>query len=390
MTSFYLFAGELSGDLHGSQLIRSLRHNNDSASFKGVGGPLMRKEGLECLFPMENFQVMGFTDVLKSLPTLSILFYKVRQSILNLQPDCLILIDYPGFNLRLGKSLRKKGFKGKIVQYICPTVWAHGKKRIETLAAHFDLLLTIYPFESSYFSHTQLPVQYIGHPVVDTIRSHPYNETEYPLLKLAEKEIIALFPGSRNGEIKRHLPQQLQIAAQLKQKHPNLTFVLCCAHNTLVEEFLSVINQSSLQLNIDLFVLPPEYRYEVMKIAKTALAKSGTVTLELALHHIPTVVHYELSTLNYFFASVILKLNLPYYCIVNLLNQKRTFPEYIGRRLPLEKIQKELEILHFDTLCRIRIKDECEQMNQILGHHCTHQRAAQMIQELIIDGISKQ
>ena len=136
MKTYFIFAGEASGDLHGSALIRSLKQKDPSCQINGVGGVLMRSEEFHCLINTELFQVMGFTDVFLALPRLIPLFKKVRDDILKSNPDCVILIDYPGFNLRLARSLRKHGFKGKLVQYICPTVWAHGKGRIKTLAAH--------------------------------------------------------------------------------------------------------------------------------------------------------------------------------------------------------------------------------------------------------------
>lgn len=383
MTLYFLFAGELSGDLHGSRLIQSLRYYDPNASLLGVGGPHMRKEGLECLFPMEDFQVMGFSDVLKAFPRLWKLFYQVRDVILKKKPDCLILIDYPGFNLRLAGALRKQGFKGKIVQYICPTVWAHGKKRIHTLTTHFDLLLSIFPFEAHYFSHTPLRVEYIGNPLVETIRTHSYQSDWMGQLGIpTHQEIIALFPGSRDGEIQRHASQQLQIAAQLKERHPHLCFAFSCAHESLQVRLSQLIQKSSLRLNEDLFIVPPHNRYELMKTCHTALAKSGTVTLELAIHHVPTVVHYELSTLNYLIAKYWLDLQLPYYCIVNILGDRMIFPEFIGKKAETTHLRDQLELLHFNTDQREEIQKNCQIIKNMLGNSSSHDLAARAIQEL--------
>ncbi len=384
MTHYFLFAGEASGDLHGSRLMQALRTTEKQVYLSGVGGPYMRQEGLNCFLQMENFQVMGFSDVIKSLPSLLKLFYATRDHILKVQPDCIILIDYPGFNLRLAHALRKQGFKGKIVQYICPTVWAHGKKRIEILASHFDLLLTIYPFEATYFSHTSLQVKYIGNPLAETIQSHHYqtdwmNQIELP----AGREIIALFPGSRRGEILRHVPQQLQAALQLKQCNPSLLFAMSCAHDNLRNDLYHLIQQSPLRLNQDLYVVPPCYHYELMKECKTALAKSGTVTLELAFHCIPTVVHYELSTLNYLIAKYILRLRLPHYCIVNILGKQTIFPELINRNISSHNLQEQLNIVHFNSIKRQQIQEACQILKQQLGNQPSHQCAAKAILELI-------
>lgn len=384
MTTYFLFAGEASGDLHGSHLIKALQSNGDAPYLTGVGGPRMRKEGLDCFIPMEQFEVMGFSDVLKSLPRLWKLFYRIRNQILKLQPDCVILIDYPGFNLRIAHSLRQQGYKGKLIHYICPTVWAHGKKRIETLSANYDLLLTIFPFEADYFSHTNLKVEYVGNPLIETLRNHSYDAAWASVVGLHTTDnLIALFPGSRPGEIKKHLPQQLETAAQLKQQHPQLRFALSCMQDGLHEEVISLIEKNSLKINEDLFIVPPQYNYDLMRSCKTALAKSGTVTLELALHGIPSVVHYELSALNYYIAKYILRLNLPHYCIVNILGKKTIFPELIGRSPPTQEISKQLAALHFDETKRQKIENDCQKVKMFLGEKSTHQCAAKAIQELI-------
>lgn len=384
MTRYFLFAGEASGDLHGSRLMQALRAGQSGNVLYGVGGPHMRQAGLECVLQMESFQVMGFSDVLKSLPQLWTLFYKVRDFILKAQPDCVILIDYPGFNLRLARALRKQGFKGKLVQYICPTVWAHGKKRINVLATHYNLLLTIFPFEAAYFAHTSLKVEYIGNPLVETICTHAYQANWRTQMKLpADQDLIALFPGSRLGEIQRHIPQQLQVAAQLKQCYPRLCFAISCAQESLHGNFFELLQKSPLRLNEDLYVIPPCSHYELMSNCKTALAKSGTVTLELALHSVPTVVHYDISFLNYLFAKYMLRLQLPHYCIVNILENQTIFPESIGRNLSLTDIKRQLENVHFNSNQRQHIREACESLKKRLGNKLSHQCAAKAIEELM-------
>lgn len=383
MTRYFLFAGETSGDLHGSRLMRSLKHSTDS-HFMGVGGPRMRQEGLECFFKMEQFQVMGLSDVLQALPRLCQLFYKVRNTILKAQPDCVILIDYPGFNLRLARALRQKGFKGKLVQYICPSVWAHGQKRIHTLANNYDLVLSIFPFEKDCFAETPLRVTYIGNPLVETVKSHIYHPQWADCLELPlDQPLIALFPGSRQGEIKRHAPKQLQAAALLKQKNPNVRFALSCAQEDFTQELQSFIRQSSLRLQEDLFLVPPHYSYDLMRSCHLALSKSGTVTLELALHHVPTLVHYELTPLNYLFVKYILRLNLPYYCLVNILAQQEIFPEFINRKITAQQLGQELIQLQKDSVHQARIAEACKKLQQELGTQPAHTRAAQAIRELV-------
>lgn len=384
MRHYFIFAGESSADLHGSRLIRALKNEVDPSSICGVGGPRMRQELFECFHPMEDFQVMGFSDVICALPRLWNLFKKIRNHILKLNPDCVILIDYPGFNLRLAQSLRKKGFKGKLVQYICPTVWAHGKKRIDILNQYYNLLLTIYPFEAKYFANRKLKVEYIGNPLIETIQTHNYDRNWMSKMGLPiEKDLIALFPGSRLGEIKRHIPKQLEMAAQLIEEHPNLHFALSCAQESLQRPILKMIEKGPLRIERDIHIIAPKFNYDLMKNAKTALAKSGTVTLELALHNVPTIVHYEVSSINYLFAKYILKLNLSHYCIVNILSDTTLFPEFIGKDLSTDKIKEAFEQIHFNPLRHENMEMACKKLKEELGTASSHQQAVRAIQEMM-------
>lgn len=384
MSRYFFFAGESSGDLHGGFLMEALSKNDSQFFATGVGGPCMREKGLYCFIPMEHFQVMGFVDVIRALPRLWIYFCRIRKEILNQKPDCVVLIDYPGFNLRLARSLRKLGYKGKIVQYICPTVWAHGKKRIDLLARHYDLLLVIYPFEASYFAHTCLPVYYVGNPLADAIRFYPYQSEWWKKVGLpGDQNLIALFPGSRKGEINYHLAQQLEAAAYLHRHYPHLRFAIACSHESLRQAICEVIKNSPLSAAGNIFIIPPCFRYELMKSCTTALAKSGTVTLELALHLVPTVVHYTLSAINYVFAKYILRLKLKHYCIVNILSGQTVFPELIGKSVLQKTLNDTLLRVHSDESLRRYMQENCEKIKAVLGDLQTHQKAAVEIKELL-------
>jgi len=189
MVDLFIVAGEASGDQLGEDLLQALKPSQ--LKIMGIGGPKMRAAGMETIFPMENLQVMGFIDVLFALPHLIRYFNKTVDAILKTRPKAVVTIDYPGFNLRLARTLRKKGFKGKICHYVCPSVWAWGKKRIGLMAKNLDLLLSILPFEQPLFAKTNLTVEYVGHPLVQKI-----SVQENPDLQL-----IAFFPGSRTKEI---------------------------------------------------------------------------------------------------------------------------------------------------------------------------------------------
>jgi lipid-A-disaccharide synthase len=326
---------------------------------------------------------MGFTDVIAAFPKLWRQFHQVRDAILQSKPDAVILIDYPGFNLRLAKALRKKGFQGKIIQMISPTVWAWGKGRIDQMASTLDMLLTIYPFEEAYFSHTPLPVHYIGHPLVESIANYRYDETWKDAIGIPSgRPIIGIFPGSREGEITRNLPLQLEAAALLKKAHPEALFALSCIDDKQELLLKEQYKKSSLAYYEDVFFIPRAYTYDLMRDCRTAIAKSGTVTLELALHHIPTVVVYQLSTLNRLIAQHILRLRLPYYCIVNILCNKTVFPEWIAKAPTAESLFHDLTSLFLEGEDRSACLKGCLEARQRLGTYRTSQLAAQYITTL--------
>ena len=374
----FLIAGEKSGDLHGSKLVQALK-NQGSFHFKGVVGPLMRQVGIECTVAMENFQVMGFSDVLKSLPSLYRLFYQLRNEILSYNPDAVIFIDYPGFNLRLAKALRKKGFKGKLIHYICPSVWAWDKKRIDLMAKNLDLLLTIFPFEKECFSKTSLKVEYVGNPLYEYISKHDYRndfEEAYPLTK---KPTIAIFPGSRISEVKRNLSKQLHSALLFQKENQDISFAISIAADELKPAISEMINKVGLK---NTFTVPLSDTYNLMKKAHLAIAKSGTVTLELALHKCPTVVVYELSKLNRFIAKYIIGLKLPFYCIVNILKNKKVFPELIEHGFDPHNLFLNIKSL-YDGTSRKTCQEDCESILELFKDTIPSQKASLAIKEIL-------
>lgn len=381
----FLFAGEKSGDLHGGHLTKALKQDYPDIILDGVAGPQMRRHGIAGPLNMEDFEVMGFTDVIKALPKLYRHFYKIRNHILSTAPDGIILIDYPGFNLRLAKALRQKGYLGKIVQYVSPTVWAWGKHRIDEMAHNLDLLLTIYPFESNCFKETHLPVIYVGNPLCEYLAQHPYQDSWQTQIGLPpNRKIIALFPGSRKSEIERNLPIILEAGEQIAQQHPDIIFAISCAHQQSWELLKALPQKTSTLLRKAIYPVPANFTYELMRDSYASIAKSGTVTLELALHQSPTVVIYKLTPLNRFYGKYILKLNLPHYCIVNILMGKTVFPELIANGLSPDNLYKQFQSLNDDLNNRQQCQQACKNLHQLLeGHTQTSKRASTAIMDLL-------
>lgn len=316
---FFIVTGEPSGDLHGAKIVESLLQKNPDLKIAAVSGPHMRKLPIRNLFSIEELSVMGFIDVLWALPRIFKLFFLIRSKILQLNPKTVIFIDYPGFNLRLQNSLRKKGFKGQLIHTICPSVWAWGKWRIPIMEKNLNLLFTFFPFEKECFQHLQ--VVHVGHPLVQAIPEQEYQRSH----------LVAIFPGSRTAEIQRNLPLQWKVAKQLQKDDPSLEIAISISHldkENLIREMI--------QEKCQFFY--PHQSYALMKLAKLSLATSGTVTLELALHNTPTIVTYAIRPIDVFIAQKILKISLKYFCIVNIIAKSELFPEFFGPNCTFDRI----------------------------------------------------
>ncbi len=326
--NIFIFAGETSADLYAAMLLVELEKKLPDYHFWGVGGP-SSSYMLECILPMEKFQVMGISDVLKALPRLVTSFYTLKKEILKRKPELVLIIDQPSFGIKLARSLRKKGYSGKIVQFVAPTVWAWKQERADEMAKYFDLLLTLFDFEPEYFAHTTLKTCFVGHPITELIQ----NDNGHSLHLDPSRPVLAVFPGSRPAEIKRNLKKQLEAATLFKSAHPTVQICVCTSEN----------------LPQDMVKVPFNARYELMKKSHLALAKSGTVTLELALNKVPTVVTYELSSLNHLMARFVMKLDkMPFFSIVNILAKKELFIERIRPPVSAQDIADALELFQSD------------------------------------------
>ncbi len=357
-------AGEPSADLHGAKLIEELLKTNPKLRIAAVAGPCMRKLPIQTLFPMENLQVMGFVDVLFALPKILSQFFSLRNTLLQLKPKAVIFIDYPGFNLRLAKSLRKKQFPGKLIHYICPTVWAWGEKRIPLMEQNLDLLLTLFPFEKKCFLNPRLAVEHVGHPLVSAI----------PQQSAERKKILALFPGSRSHEIERNLPLQLAVAKKIQKEDPSTEIAISISSSDKKKQIEALIQNFPCQL------IPPEKHYELMGKAHVAMATSGTVTLELALHETATVVNYAIRPIDLFLAQKIFQIRLPFYCIVNIIGGKEIFPEFFGSYLTEKALYESIKKLWENPE---PAQESCKEIRALLTEKNASREAAYHITKIL-------
>ncbi len=342
----FVIAGEISGDALAAQVLKKWGRQN----IEGVIGPKLKALGARELFSIEEFQVMGFRAIIKSLPHFIKLFYKIRKEILNRNPEHLLLVDNAEFSLLIAKSLRKKGFKGKITQLVAPSVWAWRKGRIKTLEENFDELLSILPFEKKYFENSPLSVEYIGHPLIEEL-----SQLQIPnRLNLGTKPIISLFPGSRKNEILTNLPLQLKAASTLTSHQ--------VAIGIASEKFRPLIKS----LGGNALLISPEDRFELMSKSQFALSKLGTINLELAYFGVPTITSFAIPKFEQFILQYLFKIFLPHYSLVNMLAERRLFPEYIGSFATLENLTREVKNFSTNKELRDWVIAGCAQVKKTL------------------------
>ncbi len=355
MKNFFVFAGEASGDLYGGRLVAALKNRFQASSFFGVGGPELQSQGLTSLIPIEQFQVMGFSDVYKNLPRLIKNFISLKKACLKQNPDACIFIDQPAFSIRFARALRKAGYTGKIIQAVAPTVWAYKPQRAAIMAKYFDLLLPLFSFEVPYFTHYKVPTIWTGHPLIEYLQPPTQNDKD--------KNIISIFPGSRPSEVVANLPMQLEGVCQFAATRPGYSIAISVHSETVRQWIEKEAKNANKKFNLQINLTPFAERHDLMRQSCMAVAKSGTVTLELALSEVPTIVTYHLSPLNRFIAKHFLHLNLPYYCIVNILKGKELFKEYIEHRPLPEDIAQTLSQLQNDAAA---IRKECRSLRSEL------------------------
>jgi len=367
----FIFAAENSADIHGANLIKELLYLNPNLKILSVAGPSMRRFNIKTILKMENFNVMGFCDIISSLLKLIKNFFFLRKIILKHNPKVCIFIDYPDFNLRLEKSLRKKGFKNALIHYISPTIWAWRKKRSDFMAKYLDLLITIFPFEKKHFSHTNLKVKYIGHPLANIISSSQQN--------YEQKNLIGIFPGSRQKEILRNFPIQLEVAKKLLNNDNQLKFAISSTNLNLTND---IFKKSSLDKKNFVF-FSKDQNYNYMQKLKIAMATSGTINLELALFKVPTVVNFLIKPLDLFIARNILKINLPFYCIVNIILNEEVFYELYGPNLTIDSLYKHTHKLLYNENIQTQCKLQCENLIKVLKKDDANKNLAKMVSSFL-------
>ena len=347
---YYIIAGEASGDLHGSNLIKEIKHLDPAASIRAWGGDLMKDAGASLVKHYRDLAFMGFLEVIKNLPTILQNIKFCKQDIEAWQPDVLVLIDYPGFNLRIADWAKKHGCK--VVYFIAPQVWAWKENRVKKMKLCIDKMFCILPFEKDYFKNKwNWDVTYVGHPLLRVIESF---KSTTPLVT-DNKKVIALLPGSRKQEIVKMLPIMLSVTPHF----PNYTFMVAQApgqdapfYNRFLMGYANV-------------TLIKNSTYELLSIADAALVTSGTATLETALFKVPEVVCYKTSKFSYQIAKWLVKIK--FISLVNLIMDKEIVQEIIQENLTEQHLTTALRNITENEANRKEVMDNYQLLHTLLA-----------------------
>jgi lipid-A-disaccharide synthase len=347
---YYLIAGEASGDLHGSNLIKEIKNLDPSAVVRCWGGDMMQQAGAEVVKHYRDLAFMGFIEVVKNLPAILKNIRFCKENILEFAPDVLILIDYPGFNLRITEWAHQQGLK--IVYYISPQVWAWKENRVKKIKQYVDKMLVILPFEKAFYEKWNYPSVYVGHPLVEVVEKASIENQAAPF---SEKPIIALLPGSRKQEILKKLPIMLRVSKDF----PAYQFIVAQAPG-LEADFYKPMLQHYLNVS-----MVQHQTYSLLLQSRAALVTSGTATLETALFGVPEVVCYKGSAISYQIAKRVIKVK--YISLVNLIMDKLVVKELIQDDLTPENLRKALTELLENPESIARLKKDYQDLRTLLS-----------------------
>lgn len=369
-----VIAGEASGDLHGANLVKALKSLSPNLEIVGMGGRKMAKARVNILIDISQISIVGFGEVLRHFKRLSGTFHKICRVVEEERPDALILIDYPGFNLRLAERVKEKGIP--IIYYISPQVWAWGRSRVKKIAKLVNKMIVILPFERDIYQDEGPPVEFVGHPLLDVIGPIGKKEEIASRLNIPlGRPVVGLLPGSRRQEIRRLLPTMLKVAKLMRARRPELEFVIPCASTISPEEIKDLLNP-------DLAVkLVHDKTYEVMNLADLLLIASGTATLEAACLETPMVVIYKLSFLSWLLAKLLIR--VPDIGLVNVVAGRRIVPEFLqfGAR-PGRIASASLDLLENESK-RESMEKDLRAVKVKLGQPGASERAARLVLETI-------
>jgi lipid-A-disaccharide synthase len=365
---YYIISGEASGDLHGSNLIKELKKLDSDIDLRFWGGDLMQKQGGKLVKHYKDLAFMGFTQVLMNLRTIIKNISFCKKDILEYKPDVIILIDYPGFNLRIAEFAKQNNIK--VFYYISPQIWAWKQSRVHKIKKFVDEMFVILPFEKDFYKKFDFDVTFVGHPLLDAIEENKkidFNKDKFRLENnLDERPIISILAGSRKQEVKAKLPIMLSVINDF----PDYQFVIAGAPSLEEDYYKTFIDGENIKLI-------ENKTYDLLKISEAAIVTSGTATLETALFEVPEVVCYKTNNISYFLAKKLIKVK--YISLVNLIMDKEIIKELIQFDLNKNMLKTELNRLLNDTEYKTTLKNNYTILKEKLGGFGASKRLSLLI-----------
>jgi lipid-A-disaccharide synthase len=373
--SILVVAGEVSGDMHAAGLVRAVLARRPDVRFWGIGGDALREAGMEILRDAKEMAVLGLHEVLRKYSFFRRVFDELSRAAAERRPDAVLLVDYPGFNLRF--AARAKALGIKVVYYICPQVWAWHRSRIPRMARLIDRLVVIFPFEPAVFAGTGLRTDYVGHPLVDEARRAA--DEPAPASARDGAPRVALLPGSREQELERLLPPMVRAAALLEKPFPGASFTVAAASRELADAASSMI-RGFRNAPKSLSVVAGSTR-QILRSATAAVVKSGTSTVEAALMGCPMIVVYKTLPLTYWFGRRLVR--VPHLGMVNLIAGSEICPELLQHDVTPANLSQRLTPLLTDTPERRKMMEDLAGVRASLGEGGASERAAEILLEEI-------
>lgn len=371
--SVLVIAGEASGDAHAAKLITELKKREPGLEVYAAGGKRMEEAGAGLLYNLVEMAVLGSVEVLRKYLSLRRVFYGLLSFIRERAPSAVVLVDYPGFNIRLAKKIRKQGFPTRVIYYISPQVWAWGTRRKKTIARIVDRMIVILPFEKEFYGDMPMPVEFVGHPMLDDLPADiPPDESDRRCGVEAQDQVVALLPGSRWNEVRRHLPIMLDAAGVMKRAFPGLRFIT----REPAEAFRAFTEAAITRGPVPVNILRGSM-YDVINASRVVVVASGTATLETACMLKPMVIIYKVAWPTYFLGRMLVK--LPYIGLVNVIAGRKIMPEFIQNHARADRIAAAVLMLLGDRGAYEAAVNELRAVRARVGEPGASARAAEAV-----------
>jgi len=369
---YYIIAGEASGDLHASNLIKEINLLDKKTQFRCWGGDLMQNQGAEIVKHYKNLAFMGFIEVLMNVRTIFKNIKFCKKDIVEYKPDVVILVDYPGFNFKIAKFCKQTGLK--VFYYISPQLWAWKQSRVKKIKKFVDNMFVILPFEEKFYKSYNYKVDFVGHPLFDAIAQVKFKKFEIFVKEnnLNDKPVIALVPGSRRQEIIRMLSKMLSIIPYYK----DYQFVIAGVSSVSVEFYKHIIKDLDVEIIYN-------NTYELFMHSKAALVTSGTATLEAALFEVPEVVCYKSLLVSYLLAKFFVGSKIKFISLVNLIMDKQVVAELIQKDFNTKNLKKELDKIIYDKEHKKILLNDYKKLKKKLGGKGASAKAAKLMIEYL-------